>query len=92
MAHAIRDRLEKRIILSHLALIVVAIGSFSFHGTLRYGAQLLDELPMIYGSCVFVFTILDESLVARHNGKIITFLILYSAIVTVWYLYFGNAT
>jgi len=31
------------------------LGSFAFHGTLLYGAQLLDELPMIWATCIFVF-------------------------------------
>jgi len=26
-----------------------------FHMTLKYPMQLLDELPMIYGSCVFIY-------------------------------------
>ena len=31
----------------HWSLIVVGIGSFLFHGTMRYHAELLDELPML---------------------------------------------
>ena len=28
----------------------IGVGSFLFHATLKYEAQLLDELPMIYTS------------------------------------------
>ena len=31
-------------------LSFVGIGSSAFHGTLRFHAQLLDELPMLYGT------------------------------------------
>ena len=26
-----------------------------FHMTLKYPMQLMDELPMIYGSCIFIY-------------------------------------
>lgn len=41
---------ELRISLSFLFLSLVGLGSTLFHGTLVYGFQLADELPMIYGS------------------------------------------
>lgn len=41
---------ELRISLSFFFLSLVGLGSTLFHGTLVYGFQLADELPMIYGS------------------------------------------
>jgi dihydroceramidase len=35
--------------------LLVGIGSTMFHMTLKYPMQLMDELPMIYGSCIFIF-------------------------------------
>ncbi|KNC99655.1 uncharacterized protein SPPG_05036 [Spizellomyces punctatus DAOM BR117] len=46
---------EKRFWASFAALMCVGTGSFLFHGTLRYAMQLLDELPMAMGTCVFVY-------------------------------------
>ncbi|ORZ33668.1 ceramidase [Catenaria anguillulae PL171] len=43
-----RLKMEKRFYVADVVMIVIGIGSFSFHATLRYGAQLLDELPMVY--------------------------------------------
>jgi len=44
---------------SYLALAVVGVGSALFHGTLLYSCQLLDELPMIYGTLIFLYTIFE---------------------------------
>jgi dihydroceramidase len=55
MATAVRMRLEPRFVHSYFWLAVVGVGSFAFHGTLLRGLQLLDELPMIYGTLVFVY-------------------------------------
>lgn len=43
--------------INFILIIVVGIGSLFFHMTLRYEMQLLDELPMVYGSCVLVYAL-----------------------------------
>uniref|UniRef100_A0A673LAU4 Alkaline ceramidase n=1 Tax=Sinocyclocheilus rhinocerous TaxID=307959 RepID=A0A673LAU4_9TELE len=50
-----KDGLEVRYVWSFLGIAAVGIGSWSFHMTLQYEMQLLDELPMIYSCCVFVY-------------------------------------
>ena len=34
--------------IAYLGVVLVGIGSFLFHGTLKFSMQLLDELPMLY--------------------------------------------
>ncbi|KAJ3012472.1 Alkaline ceramidase 3 [Thoreauomyces humboldtii] len=46
---------EPRFYLSYIALMLVGTGSFLFHGTLSHAAQLLDELPMLFSTCVFLY-------------------------------------
>ena len=42
--------------LAHLGMVLVGAGSFIFHGTLLWHAQvLLDELPMIWTACLLVY-------------------------------------
>ncbi|NXF24128.1 ACER3 ceramidase, partial [Rhodinocichla rosea] len=50
-----KDGLEKRYLAAYLCLTAVGLGSWCFHMTLKYEMQLLDELPMIYSCCVFVY-------------------------------------
>jgi dihydroceramidase len=58
-------QLERRFYLAYLALMVVGLGSFAFHATLLWPAQMADELPMLYASVVFLFCIAD----ARWTGR-----------------------
>lgn len=52
-----KAKLEGRIVFSFYSLLLVGIGSWCFHGSLLYSMQLLDEMPMIYGTCVFLYTV-----------------------------------
>jgi len=49
----------KRFILAFFFLFLVGVGSTLFHMTLLYEYQLLDELPMILGTFIFLFTVSD---------------------------------
>lgn len=49
---AYKQRLEPRFVLASLGFLLVGIGSWLFHMTLQYHYQLLDELPMIYATCI----------------------------------------
>ena len=35
--------------------LVIGIGSALFHGTLKRGAQIMDEVPMIYSSLTYCY-------------------------------------
>lgn len=43
----LKTRAEHRYAIAYALLSLVGAGSALFHGTLRHGAQLLDELPMV---------------------------------------------
>ncbi|BFZ00462.1 hypothetical protein BsWGS_03501 [Bradybaena similaris] len=82
-----QDNHEKRFIYSFLALSVVGIGSWLFHMTLRYSMQLMDELPMIWGSSVQIYSLYlmkskpdEESFILRR------LLIAYCIVVTLVYI------
>eukprot|EP01062_Namystynia_karyoxenos_P083481 TRINITY_DN9604_c0_g1_i4.p1 TRINITY_DN9604_c0_g1~~TRINITY_DN9604_c0_g1_i4.p1 ORF type:complete len:310 (+),score=119.21 TRINITY_DN9604_c0_g1_i4:81-932(+) len=48
--------LEPRFVLCFLIFIVVGAGSFLFYATLHREFQLLDELPMLWGNSIFMYT------------------------------------
>ncbi len=54
----IRHReLTGRYRLAFALLVLVGIGSVAFHASLRFGTQLLDELPMVYLVLVIVYVL-----------------------------------
>jgi len=80
-------KLERRYTFAFISLCVVGIGSFCFHATLLYEMQLLDELPMIYGTCVLIFCIWHCSYRPRqHNITLSLILIVCCAMITLVYL------
>uniref|UniRef100_A0A8D1V9X2 Alkaline ceramidase n=2 Tax=Sus scrofa TaxID=9823 RepID=A0A8D1V9X2_PIG len=84
---SVRDGLEKRYIASYLALTVVGMGSWCFHMTLKYEMQLLDELPMIYSCCIFVYCMFEcFKTKSSVNYHLLFTLVLFSLIVTTVYL------
>ncbi|EQC35291.1 hypothetical protein SDRG_07516 [Saprolegnia diclina VS20] len=48
---------------AYLVPVVIFLGSFAFHATLTYAGQLLDELPMMYGTLYFHYISLRH-----HSG------------------------
>lgn len=82
-----KDGLEFRYVSSFLGLTAVGVGSWFFHMTLQYEMQLLDELPMIYSTCIFVYS-LYECFKQEHTISLcsITLLLIYSVSVSVVYL------
>ncbi|KAJ5297611.1 hypothetical protein N7508_007860 [Penicillium antarcticum] len=51
----IRNGHDQIFIVSLLGYLVVGTGSFLFHSTLKYPMQLVDELSMIYTTCLMVY-------------------------------------
>ena len=45
-----------KLILSSFGVIVVGIGSFVFHGTMKRTGQMLDEIPMLWCSLFMLYT------------------------------------
>uniref|UniRef100_A0A8C1YTA0 Alkaline ceramidase n=1 Tax=Cyprinus carpio TaxID=7962 RepID=A0A8C1YTA0_CYPCA len=74
-----KDGLEVRYVWSFLGLAAVGIGSWSFHMTLQYEMQLLDELPMIYSCCVF-FNHFPQVMYA----VLVAFLVIRSVFIVTW--------
>jgi len=52
-------RIESRFKVGFAWMMVVGLGSFMFHATLRRYAQCMDELPMLYASISLFYNTLD---------------------------------
>ncbi|CAI5759569.1 unnamed protein product [Candida verbasci] len=90
--HAYLNKLETRFIFTAFGFLLVGIGSWLFHMTLRYHFQLLDELPMIYATCIPFWSLFSE-FKSKHQSALIGLGIFMSAnLLTVIYLYFRDPT
>uniref|UniRef100_A0A0K8R7R6 Alkaline ceramidase n=1 Tax=Ixodes ricinus TaxID=34613 RepID=A0A0K8R7R6_IXORI len=82
-----RKNLETRLVLCYGFLLVVGIGSWCFHMTLWFEMQLLDELPMVWGTLILVYTLAEVSKPAHTNNYyLMAGLILYGTVITAVYL------
>lgn len=72
--------LKKRFSICYLMICAVGLGSFLFHATLLYEAQLMDELPMMLmiGQATFCLFSMGDGHSKKEKG--ITALIIYSGI------------
>ena len=67
--------------------MLTGIGSWMFHMTLLYEMQLLDELPMVWGSCYMVYVHYKVQVEKnKKSWKMATMMLLYAVIVTIVYL------
>jgi len=55
--------LEVQFLYSYCFIFIIGVGSTMFHATLLYHFQLLDELPMILGSLIFIYCMIDMQLI-----------------------------
>uniref|UniRef100_A0A8D0L755 Alkaline ceramidase n=1 Tax=Sphenodon punctatus TaxID=8508 RepID=A0A8D0L755_SPHPU len=82
-----KDGLEKRYLAAYVTLTAVGLGSWCFHMTLKYEMQLLDELPMIYSCCVFVYCLYECFKYKNTVNYLLLFLLIaYSLGVSLVYL------
>ncbi|KAJ3076377.1 Alkaline ceramidase 3 [Podochytrium sp. JEL0797] len=82
---------DRRVYIGHFAIAAVGVGSYLFHSTLHFETQMMDELPMIYGSCVLVFSqlrVFPETNI--HNHRLIAILAVYAIAITAMYLNIQN--
>ncbi|KAF9567807.1 alkaline phytoceramidase [Agrocybe pediades] len=65
-----RQGLPSRYVAGYAGVALVGIGSFFFHATLLFEAQLADELPMIYVGSMSLFLLFDsERGFNIHNAR-----------------------
>ncbi|RLV91935.1 Alkaline ceramidase YDC1 [Spathaspora sp. JA1] len=90
--HAYRNQLETRFLFSALGFLLVGIGSWLFHMTLKYHFQLLDELPMIYATCISFWSVFSEFKTKKQSRYIGWGIFTAANILTIIYLYFRDPT
>lgn len=87
-----KNNLEVRFQLISLGFMLVGIGSWAFHMTLKYEYQLLDELPMIYATCIPMWSVFSEGQTAGRSTMIAWSVAFGANFLTAIYLYFKDPT
>lgn len=72
---------------AYFGYFLVGFGSFMFHTTLKYPWQLVDELNMIYTTCLMAFASLSYSQPKRTQISLGVFFVLFCAAITAYYHY-----
>ncbi|KAG7193636.1 uncharacterized protein KQ657_000319 [Scheffersomyces spartinae] len=89
---AYTNKLEPRFIFSALGFLLVGIGSWLFHMTLRYEFQLLDELPMIYATCIPFWSVFSEFKTKSQSLLVALGIFTAANTLTLVYLYWKDPT
>ena len=92
LRNVMRNGMETRFVLCTLGFMLVGLGSWLFHMTLKYHFQLLDELPMIYTTCIPVWFSFSYSKGRRYENICAWIIFAGAMTLTVLYLVFRNPT
>ncbi|KAE9398510.1 alkaline phytoceramidase [Gymnopus androsaceus JB14] len=89
-----KESLPARYIVGCIGFALVGLGSFAFHASLLYEAQLADELPMIYVSSMSIWLLYDYqpgfNLSSNQTKLQIAALILFDILFTWSYVIYRN--
>lgn len=69
---------------------MIGVGSLIFHATLKYPMQLLDELSMIYTTCILFFATFEYGRSTRAKLALAAFVTAIAMTVTGYYHYLGD--
>lgn len=90
--HAYQNKLEPRFIFTAFGFMLVGVGSWLFHMTLQYHFQLLDELPMIYATCIPFWSVFSEFRSGTDSLMIAIGIFMSANLLTIIYLYVKDPT
>ncbi|PVV00360.1 hypothetical protein BB560_005264 [Smittium megazygosporum] len=81
-------KIKKSFTILYFSLAVVGLGSMAFHATLKLFTQLLDELPMIYSSTLFLYFLIEYKDELKYGYKLPPLLLFANIFIT--YSYVSN--
>ncbi|KAK1975507.1 alkaline phytoceramidase [Colletotrichum cereale] len=83
--NCISQRHPRIFLIAYLGYIIVGLGSTAFHTSLKYPMQLIDELSMIYTTCLMVFATFSFSKSPQFAGSLGSGLVLLAGFITFHY-------
>ena len=85
--NTIKQRMDQRFVWMAMGFMLVGIGLWLFHMTLRYEYQLLDELPMIYATCIPFWLVFSEFKTQRQLARIGGAIFMAANVLSLVYMY-----
>ncbi|KDN60355.1 putative alkaline phytoceramidase [Colletotrichum sublineola] len=81
--NCVSERHPRIFLIAYLGYLIVGLGSTAFHTSLKYPMQLIDELSMIYTTCLMVFATFSFSKSLEFAGLLGSGLALLAGFITV---------
>ncbi|KAL3420759.1 alkaline phytoceramidase [Phlyctema vagabunda] len=78
---------DRIFLVSFMSYMLVGSGSFAFHSTLKYPMQLVDELSMIYSTCIMCYATFGYNHSLKYRIWLAIGLVSLSAFITTYYHY-----
>ncbi|KAF1837209.1 alkaline ceramidase-like protein [Decorospora gaudefroyi] len=79
-------------LVAFIGYLLVGTGSFLFHATLKYPMQLVDELSMIYTTCLMNFATFSYGKSRQYSTMLAIGLISLALFITLYYHYLQDPT
>ncbi|KAF2740007.1 alkaline ceramidase-like protein [Polyplosphaeria fusca] len=83
---------DKVFLVAFVGYLLVGSGSFAFHASLKYPMQLVDELSMIYTTCLMAFATFSYGRSKSFTVTLGFLLLALSLFITVYYHYVQDPT
>ncbi|KAI4726838.1 alkaline ceramidase-like protein [Aureobasidium sp. EXF-10728] len=88
--NCIQNGHDRIFLVTFIGYLVVGTGSFLFHSTLKYPMQLVDELSMIYTTCLMFYATFSHKQTRNFRIFLGLFLVSLSVFITGYYHYLGD--
>jgi len=89
-----RESLPARYLVGFAGCALIGLGSFGFHATLLYEAQLADELPMIYVASFFLAVLLESEpgfgFKSTYSKLLVAAVVVFDIVFTATYIIHRN--
>ncbi|ORY06497.1 alkaline ceramidase-like protein [Clohesyomyces aquaticus] len=83
---------DRIFIVTFAGYLIVGTGSFLFHATLKYPMQLVDELSMIYTTCLMFYATFSYRKSRIYSQGLAAFLVALALFITLYYHYLQDPT
>lgn len=87
IANCLANNHDHIFLITFAGYLLVGTGSFLFHSTLTYPMQLVDELSMIYTTCLMFYASFSYGRSRRYAQVLGVFLVSLAAFITGYYHY-----